>query len=348
MTPARSPRRWAPAAALFAATAMLAVTAAPAGADTIGAGEASAFGGTISFGGQEAVPPTPTATAGVGEDDAQTTIGIPAEPVAVSGTLNASASVHVQSDIPSSLAVVTQPVQGPYNAAAVGSVEEADVLLDAVAEDVSLVTADVLRAEAVAVCRNGAVEYSANSEIVNLVVGGQDVPLTGPLEQVLDGLNDLLEETTLNQVVDIERNVITATDDGIAVDALVVTVLAAAGDPVAQVRLGHAEVSGVSCGAATQCSDGIDNDDPEDTLADADDPGCHTDGDASNPDSYDPTIDSEVDTPVAAAPTGAASPSAPAARQLPATGGDAASTAGIAGVLAAAALGTVALRRRLG
>ena len=38
--------------------------------------------------------------------------------------------------------VATQAVEGPYNAVAAGSIEEADVLLDAVAADVSLVTAD--------------------------------------------------------------------------------------------------------------------------------------------------------------------------------------------------------------
>jgi len=48
-------------------------------------------------------------------------------------------------------------------------------------------------------------------------------------------------------------------------------------------------------GETTECSDGIDNDDPEDTLIDALDPGCHTDGDAGNPDSYNPNDDDETD-----------------------------------------------------
>lgn len=337
----------APAACLLGALTLLVGTASPAAADTIGAGEASAFGGTITLAGEELVPPTPVATATLPADASETAIDIPAEPLAVSGTLNADASVHAVDDLESSLAVVTQAVEGPYNAKAVGSVEEAEVLVDAVEEDVSLVTADVLRAEAVAVCRGGVVEYSANSEIINLNIGGQDVPLNDPLQQIIDGLNDALEQTTLNQVVDIERNVITESADGVAVDALVVTLLAAAGDePLAQVRLGHAEVSGVACGAAAQCSDGVDNGDPEDELADADDPGCHTDGDASNPDSYDPADDDETDVAAPAAPAGpAVSPSAPA--QLPTTGGDAASTAGLAAAMAGGALAIVALRRRL-
>jgi hypothetical protein len=46
--------------------------------------------------------------------------------------------------------------------------------------------------------------------------------------------------------------------------------------------------------AVTQCSDHIDNRDREDRLADARDPGCHTDGDASNEDSYNPKDRSEA------------------------------------------------------
>ena len=42
----------------------------------------------------------------------------------------------------------------------------------------------------------------------------------------------------------------------------------------------------------TQCSDGRDND--GDGVIDEDDPGCHTDGNANNPDSYDPDDDSEA------------------------------------------------------
>jgi hypothetical protein len=50
-----------------------------------------------------------------------------------------------------------------------------------------------------------------------------------------------------------------------------------------------------------QCSDGIDNADPEDAttpLADTNDPGCHTDSNASNPASYSPSDNDETDPPV--------------------------------------------------
>ncbi len=43
------------------------------------------------------------------------------------------------------------------------------------------------------------------------------------------------------------------------------------------------------------CSDAIDND--EDGFVDADDPGCHSDGNADNPDSYDPNDNDETNVP---------------------------------------------------
>jgi hypothetical protein len=46
---------------------------------------------------------------------------------------------------------------------------------------------------------------------------------------------------------------------------------------------------------APECSDGIDNTDFEDLLVDCADPGCHTDGNESNPGSCDPTDDLEQD-----------------------------------------------------
>lgn len=47
---------------------------------------------------------------------------------------------------------------------------------------------------------------------------------------------------------------------------------------------------------AAQCSNGVDDGDPEDTLADAQDPGCHSDGNANNTGSYVPTDNDETNT----------------------------------------------------
>lgn len=52
-----------------------------------------------------------------------------------------------------------------------------------------------------------------------------------------------------------------------------------------------------------ECSDSIDNEDPEDTLADKADPGCHTDGDVTNDASYDPEKNNELNGPEATSTT---------------------------------------------
>ncbi len=52
-----------------------------------------------------------------------------------------------------------------------------------------------------------------------------------------------------------------------------------------------------------QCSDEVDNSDSEDTLIDSADPGCHSDGNAGNSESYVPTDDSESNVLVDETPT---------------------------------------------
>lgn len=352
--------------------------AGAAAADPVQKGSASAFGGVINVNGEPVAGPEPVAMVDtVPGDQEATTIDIPAEPVAVSGTLTAIANLHEASDIESGLTVVEQEAVGPYNVRGLGQIEGAQVLIDAAGEGVPLLNAALIRAEAVGVCAAGAVSYSANSEIVDLDIGGEDIPLNAPIQDIIDGLNGVLAETGLSEVVSVERNVVTELEGGgIAVDALVVTVLAAAGDvPLAQVVLGHAEVGPLECAAPkTQCTDGLDNDgdggrididdpgchtdgtldantfdpadddesdpqcsnnvddaDPEDTVLDIDDPGCHRDGDASNPATFEPLDDDETDLARAGV--------------LPKTGGTPAGALGGAALLAAA-LGGLALRRR--
>lgn len=285
------------------AVAVLAAVHAPtaASADPTRDGTASAFGASVSITDQNVTTQPEVKSTQAEEDASETVIGIPGAPLAVSGTLTASAAVHADGDIASGLLQNKQAAAGPYNARGFGEIEGAQVLLDSVGEGVSLLRADAIRAEAVAVCAGETVTYDAQSEIINLQIGGEDVPLNAPLQDLIDGISEVLTTSGLNQVVDIQRNVVTKTAEGASVDALRVTVLSAAGDnPLGTVVLGHAEVSGVVCGAAAtppECSDDVDNADAEDTLADEDDPGCHTDGDPGNPDSYDPTDDDETDAP---------------------------------------------------
>ena len=272
--------------------------AGPAGADPAKGGSASAFAATATLAGNDLVPPTPVAevTAPPFGDAAETSIPIDADPLAVNGTLVASANVHQASDLPSALEqeASAQAVAGPYNARAVGQIEDLEVIVDAVAAGVPLVEADAVRGEAVAVCTGTTVSYSASSEVVNLVIGGED-PLSGPLNDLITQITDALNASPLVDLVSIEVNDVTVTATGASVDALVVTLLQAADPdaPPVQVRLGHAEVSGVSCGPIAACSDTQDND--GDGRIDALDPGCHSDGNADNPDSYDPNDNDESD-----------------------------------------------------
>lgn len=325
---------------LSAAVLLVGVFAAfapAASADPVQSATAEAFGATIAVTDQDAIPPTPEATITLppGGDVHEVVIDVPADPLAVSGTLIADAKAHAPSDIASALTVEAQTVTGPYNASGVGQVEGLDVLLNQPSAGVSLLSAAVVRAEAVAVCTAGQVKYGANSEIIDLKIGGTDIPLNAPVSDLIDAISGVLTDSGLNQVVDVQRNVVTVDANGASVDALVVTVLAAAGDvPLATVRIAHAEVNSVACQAAAttapQCSDTVDNIDGEDTLADAADPGCHTDGDATNAATYDPADDDETDNDV-----------------LPRTGGEAGTAVLAAAGLAVMALGALTLRRRL-
>jgi hypothetical protein len=270
---------------------MLGAAAVGAGADPALSGEAYAFGGTITLAGEEVLPPTPEAEVrGIGDDVDETLLEVPAGPLAFSGTLNAEARVHQASDLDSFLTPHT--VAGPYNGQALGQVEDLEVLIDAAAAGVPLVNASAVTGEVVAKCVGDTVEYSATSEIVDLDVATSE-ELGDALDELLGTLFPGLDP--LDPLLNIEEGVVTEVADGLAIDALVITVLDAAnpGAGVVQVRFGHAELSGVTCGALPQCSDTADND--GDGVIDAADPGCHTDGNPDNPESYNPNDDDESD-----------------------------------------------------
>lgn len=338
-------RRMIQAAVALSAIALYAIGGVtPAGAEA-NAGRAMAFGATADLLGTNLIPPTPVAEqdkASKDETDA-TLIGIPASPLLINGTLVARTSIGPE--VPSELTVAKQTAAGPYSARAIGQIEDLSVLIEGAIPGGMLVSADALRAEAVASCSGVAdgdeANYSAASEVVDLVIGGNNA-LTGPLNDLVKQITDAINASPLVDVVHTELNkVTTLPNGGVSVDALVLTVLqaidGAAPGPLAKVTLGHAEVASTICGPGDlpktddpECDDGIDND--SDSLIDELDPGCHTDGNPLNPDSYDPTDDDERNSIVggkALASTGLEIPT------------------GLAAGLGIGALGLLALRRRL-
>ncbi|HUR77883.1 MAG TPA: hypothetical protein VMZ22_08040 [Acidimicrobiales bacterium] len=257
---------------------------------------ASAFGANVQVGGQDVVPPTPAvAVAKAPGDQTDTVVDIPAAPVAINGTLTATANVHQAADINSGLTVVQQAVNGPYNGRALAQIEGAGVLYEVAGAGVPILSASVIRSEAAVVC-GASPRYTANSEIVDLAIAGTSVPVNAPVQDLIDGISGALTASGLNAVVDVQRNVVTQiAGGGIGVDALIVTILSAAGaTPLAQIRLAHSEVTAAACGAAPQCSDGVDND--GDVAIDTADPGCHTDANANNPASYVASDNDETNT----------------------------------------------------
>ena len=109
--------------ALTAAALAVALAFIPFGTAAKAAGPAaSAFGANVQVNGEDVVPPTPVAAVATRPGDAtETAIDIPAEPIAVSGTLTATANSHAARDIASGLTVVQQAVAGPYHGRGLGA-----------------------------------------------------------------------------------------------------------------------------------------------------------------------------------------------------------------------------------
>lgn len=337
----------------------------PAAADPATTAAAAGYGLNLDVAGTTAVNKAGGAVSTLppgGVEGPNDLVLVPVEPVTLAGTARGVAATSAASTLPSLLEEVTQPVPGPYNARGVGQVEDLGVLLEAGVDPVTieqaLVSADAVRGEAVGVCRGGQALYSANSEIVNLEIGGEPLGLNAPITDLLGTINDVL--APLEQVVDIDLNVVTPSANGIAVDALRVRVLNLTGDPLVDIRIGHAEVAALQCPRVPQCSNTTDDD--GDGVIDANDPGCITNG------VYDPNDDDErnecVDGIDNADPEDSLAdfgndPGCADAQDddetngpgglgdaLPRTGGDASTTVPMAGGLALLALGALALRRR--
>ncbi len=140
-------------------------------------------------------------------------------------------------------------------------------------------------------CRGAAPAVTNSSSVIGL--GGTQVPL--PAAGCANGTPD-----TVSGIPAVLPIVCNADDVAGALgvrEALDVFVLQVGGASLAKETTAASESLSVAPAAAEttgpQCSDGIDND--GDGVIDAADPGCHSDGDASNPNSYNPNDTSERD-----------------------------------------------------
>ena len=251
----------------------------------------------MTLGGTDVIPPTPESEASLtgSDSDSDTLIAVPGRAAARQRHAErlgdrAPGRRHRLRAQPTSMA-------GPYNAQALGQVEALDVLVDVPTEDIPLVEAELITGEAVAECVGDTVEYAASSDATSSWTSPAKGALGDLTEEVVDRSSRVSpgrpdRELRAGRADAAGRRPGRRRPRGDRLEAA---------DPevgLVQVRLGHAELSGVTCGDAgggdtPECSDATDNDGDE--VIDADDPGCHTDGNPDNPDSYDPEDDDEGD-----------------------------------------------------
>lgn len=137
-------------------------------------------------------------------------------------------------------------------------------------------------------CRGQATETTTSSMVIGL--GGVQVPI--PAAGCADGTPDTV--TGIPAVLPIVCNAEDITGATAVREALDVYVLQVGGMSVAKETTAASEASSVApaeVAGTPQCSDGIDND--GDNLIDGDDPGCHSDNNADNPDSFNPADNDE-------------------------------------------------------
>ena len=139
-------------------------------------------------------------------------------------------------------------------------------------------------------CRGAAPEVANTSSVIGL--GGVQVPI--PAAGCANGTPDTV--TGIPGVLPIVCNADDIAGAQAVREALDVFVLQVGTTSLAKETTAASETLSVAPAAAentaTQCADNTDND--GDGLVDEDDPGCHTDGNANNPNSYNPADDNEA------------------------------------------------------
>jgi LPXTG-motif cell wall-anchored protein len=141
-------------------------------------------------------------------------------------------------------------------------------------------------------CRGQAPVVTTTSHVIGL--GGVQVPL--PAAGCADGTADTV--TGIPGVLPIVCNAEDIAGAAAVREALDVYALQVGSNSLLKATTASSEAFSVAPAAVEtadtpQCSDGVDNDD--DGVIDDKDPGCHSDNDATNADSYNPNDDNETD-----------------------------------------------------
>lgn len=281
---------------------ILTVMSGPASADPLQRVTASAYGAELR--GLVPIAPTPTVRSSFPPETSNERtdlLQIPLDPLAFSGTATVRAITArdsvLDAFVPRERLTVqsgTGPVPTKFNARGSSRVEglavvaDGDIELPGEFQDTleALVEVGAVEAEALISCVNERPVVVAGSRLIGpLSVLGID------LEVPVDNLvNQVVDVVALEGILELRRNVINQLPGGgVEVIGLQVRVL----EDGVVVNAAQAQIDGGGvCGDLPECSDGIDND--GDGKIDAADPDCHTDGDANNPDSYDPNDDSEA------------------------------------------------------
>ncbi|MDP9405516.1 MAG: hypothetical protein M3O86_02790 [Actinomycetota bacterium] len=279
-------RRPRPSTLLSGVVALFLVVLAPTAAiaDRIETARASAFGIFVS----NVVEPTPQVEVTAPPDDSrsETVVDVPADPVVTSRTLTASADATEESEIEPILGedmlTVVQGEELPerFNARGFAVTEDLDALD-------GNVTADVVRAEALAACIDGEVVLAAGTDIENLTLGDTAIDITGP-----DGLGVVTGEPNQELIDSAELglrivvNEIMTEGNMVSVNALHIETLE--GGVLGEV-FGEQDIIVSHAEASAECAEGEDEEDPEcsdgeDNDGDGridfpDDPGCEDEED---------------------------------------------------------------------
>lgn len=191
---------------------LLLIGSVPAGAQETAGARASAFGAQV-FG---LVDPTPEVTAeippGDADEQSEALVEIPADPLLLSATASVTGIVSAIADIEAALQDKAEGVNpdlpADWNASGFAVTEDLEAL-DA------LLTADVLAAEALVSCVDGTPTFASASEIENLTLADEEIPLedlgdalTGGLDPLVEALDPVLGESSLALLTDEPNDVV--------------------------------------------------------------------------------------------------------------------------------------------